>query len=187
MKNNDESVCGRKAWLEAALKTLSNEGVDNVRVERLARDLGVTKGSFYWHFKNRNDLLEQIIYYWSDEMTALVFEKVAHLEVDPKAKILALLEEITLKRRGKFDPPIRSWSKNDKAVAKAVRKVDGQRLAFLAGLFSQAGFNTTDADIRSQLLYGYMIGESSVLHHVDKKHELDKLQSMLKVITAKPA
>ena len=56
-------------WLEAASQALSEEGVAGIKVERLAKSLGIAKAGFYWHFKNRDDLLQQLLDYWTHEVT----------------------------------------------------------------------------------------------------------------------
>lgn len=64
----------RAQWVAAGLESLRQGGVGAVRVERLAARLGITKGSFYWHFRNRGDLLDALLEYWAREMTDAEFE-----------------------------------------------------------------------------------------------------------------
>ena len=64
----------RLSWIKTAFDTLYEEGIEQVRVERLAKKLKVTKGSFYWHFRDRAELLDALIEYWNDEMTRTVLE-----------------------------------------------------------------------------------------------------------------
>jgi len=173
-----------EVWMSLALEILASEGVERVMVEPMARKLGVTKGSFYWHFKNRNDLLQQMVDHWAAEMTSLVIDKVATKDTPPQEKMLTLVEEISLKRRGRFDPAIRAWSKKDVMVEKTVRDIDKMRLTFLANLLEDAGFSEDDADIRARLLYGYMVGESSVLHNSNKFEQFESLKRMIDIVFA---
>jgi len=182
LKKNTERSFNREDWLQLALKVLIRDGVERVRVEPLAKELGVTKGSFYWHFKNRDDLLSQILSYWSDEMTAQVFHKITKMEVSPKDKMFALMEEVVIKKRGKYDSAIRSWAKQSKAVALAVGKIDHLRLEFLSKLFTEIGFSKSQAQIRAQLMYGYMVGEPSIVSHVSRAEHLSTMRTMIDVV-----
>ena len=69
MKKLPRKRVTKAEWQELALKVLASEGVQGVRVERLARDLGIAKAGFYWHFRDRRDLLQSILAYWANEFT----------------------------------------------------------------------------------------------------------------------
>jgi AcrR family transcriptional regulator len=124
----------KEDWLKAARLALLQHGPDGVRVEPLAKDLGVTKGSFYWHFKDRNDLLEALIKEWEEE-TDVFLENLS--ELDPhKAfeKIIAVVKERTLaseKGESPSDVAIFAWAGIDTAVAKRVNKSEEERMGLL--------------------------------------------------------
>ena len=81
----------RNAWLVQALKILSREGLAGVRVEKIARSLHVTKGSFYWHFKDRDDLFSGMLDYWADVLTDDVFKEVLACRGNAKRRLLKLM------------------------------------------------------------------------------------------------
>ena len=81
----------RDAWLQHALEVLRAEGISGVRVERLARDLKVTKGSFYWHFEDRSDLLENILEYWDGRYTDVALQNRELTDVEPALGLLRLI------------------------------------------------------------------------------------------------
>lgn len=121
-------------WLKAARLALLHHGPDGVRVEPLAKELGVTKGSFYWHFKDRNDLLEALLKEWEEE-TDVFLENLG--ELDPHRafeKILATVKERTLaseKGESSSDVAIFAWASVDPEVAKRVNKSEEERMGLL--------------------------------------------------------
>lgn len=152
----------RNAWLEKALQILASEGLAGVRVEKLARSLHVTKGSFYWHFKNRDDLLRGMLDYWADALTDEVFREVLACPGDAKVRLLKLMEVVEETGADRFEYAIRSWAFHDKTVARKVRKVDEQRLAIIKGLFTQAGFPESEADARARLYINFQVAAPGI-------------------------
>ena len=84
----------KQRWMVAGLEALRKGGVAGVRVERLAADLGITKGSFYWHFRDRGGLLEALLEFWSREMTDVEFERVGAMRAGLAGRLLALAEDV---------------------------------------------------------------------------------------------
>lgn len=131
---------GRDDWLVQALEVLQAEGIRGVRVERLARDLGVTKGSFYWHFKSRDDLFDSLLDHWTRVWTTAVIAEARESHSDPKAQLLQLLEQVTRHQMGRYDLPIRAWAAFDERAARAVERVDAMRLGAIEDMVRQLGF-----------------------------------------------
>ena len=161
-KNDKNNRQTRESWVLAALETLHKEGIEKVRVERLAKKLGVTKGSFYWHFKDRTDLLDSLLDYWSNELTQSVLDYAKTFYGDPRQRIYNTLDEVIGKERAAYDPAIRSWANHDSQAKRVVAQIDKIRMSFLQGLFVDAGFNEDDAEIRARLMYYYILGEHFV-------------------------
>lgn len=152
----------RQQWLAAGLEALRRGGAGEVRVERLAADLGITKGSFYWHFRGRGELLDALLEYWAREMTDLELERVAALGGGLAARLLALAQDVLEKGLGRFDPAIRTWARQDRKVAAAVAHVDRRRMRALAGFFADGGFSAAEARARARLFYAFLLGEPQV-------------------------
>ena len=91
-RNETSGRLSRDDWLAAALEVLYDEGVGNVSIVRIARDLGVTRGSFYWHFKDRHDLLRSLLDFWVHSQTEAILEKVDQFEGTPSERLLKLME-----------------------------------------------------------------------------------------------
>jgi AcrR family transcriptional regulator len=149
-------------WLQAGLDALRNGGVAAVRIERLADELGVTKGSFYHHFRDRGALLDALLEFWSREMTDAEFARIGTLRGGLEARLAALAEDVLEKGMGRYDPAIRAWARHDRKVAAAVAQVDRRRVRALAALFEQGGFAAIPARTRARLFYTFLLGEPQV-------------------------
>ncbi len=158
-----ETRLGREDWIEAGLAALAADGPDGVRVERLARALGATKGSFYWHFRDRAELQDAILDVWDERTTPAILAQVAGPgPAEPRLRRLARLvtdagepgELLELERA------VRAWAVFDPAVAARVARVDGARLAGLRALFRECGFGPGDAELRARIFVYYVPGEA---------------------------
>ena len=106
----------REDWLAAALEVLYGEGVGKVSIVRIARDLGVTSGSFYWHFKDRNDLLRSLLSFWVRTQTEAIFEEVEQSEGTPSELLFKLMEILTLGEQARYEVAVRAWAGFDGVV-----------------------------------------------------------------------
>jgi AcrR family transcriptional regulator len=166
-------------WLVAGLDALRKGGVAEVRVERLAESLGITKGSFYWHFRNRGELLEALLEFWSREMTDVEFERIQALRMGVAERLAELAEDVLEKGMGRYDPAIRAWARHDRKVAAAVARVDRRRVRALAGFFEEGGFSAADARTRARLFYTFLLGEPQVRAPAREAGELERMVKIL--------
>jgi AcrR family transcriptional regulator len=157
MEKEIASKLGRQDWLNIGIQTLIEKGIEAVRVEPLAKLLNVTRGSFYWHFKNRDDLLEEILREWEARNTKSIIEQIEGLNSSPTAKLLSLLE-IAAEDDNLLEKAVRVWSVNDARAAVAIARVDEQRLDYLQNLFLQLGFSEIDSKVRAQIAYSVRLG-----------------------------
>jgi AcrR family transcriptional regulator len=141
----------REDWLRAARLALLHKGPEGVRVEPLARDLGVTKGSFYWHFRDRGELLETLLVEWEQE-TALLTE--ALRLADPRDELPAIVAELdrrnTASEKGESpsDAAIFAWAASDAAVARRANAAEAERLRLFRRL-------TGKKDLADLFYYAY--------------------------------
>lgn len=149
----------REDWVRAALRALASGGPDAVRVEALARELGVSKGGFYWHFEDRVALLEEALATWEKTGTEDVIAAVEGSDDDPRAK-LRLLFEMAPAARGLFavELALRDWSRRDRAVARRLRRVDNRRLSYLRELLGEFCADAEEVEARALLAYSLFIG-----------------------------
>lgn len=144
-------------WAEAALDAIARDGVAGVAVEPLAKNLGVTKGSFYWHFPNREALLEAALDLWERRETGEVIEKV-RLENDPRRRIEVLFREVAGDRRTSPLYLALSAASGDPKIGAAVRRVAERRLGFMAECFAALGLGEEDARRRALMAYAMYLG-----------------------------
>jgi AcrR family transcriptional regulator len=169
---------GREDWLARALKALETEGVAGVRVESLARSLGVTKGSFYWHFKDRDDLLESLLDYWANEVNTKVIEENRASGGDARARLRHLMRSITERELTRYDLAVRAWAVFDPRAAGAAKQSDEQRYAYVKGLFHEIGFRGSPLELRTRLFMHYQIAEPILFlkHSAAERRKLLKLR-----------
>jgi AcrR family transcriptional regulator len=147
----------RTVWIDAGLKALAGGGPDAVRIEPLARSLGVTRGGFYGHFEDRAAFLEAMLDTWEAAATDDVLEQVERRGGDPRTKIRragALTFSETLLP---IELAIRDWSRRDPAVAERLRRVDNRRMEYLRSLFA-AFCDDAEVEARSVLAFTLAIG-----------------------------
>ena|ERR1700690_225193 len=149
-------------WVKAAARRLASAGSEAVAIEPLAREMGVTKGSFYWHFPDRPTLLEALIADWEARATTPILDRLKRLGGAPADRLSALMATVAAEGGGSLDPAFRAWAKNNNRAAAAVGRVDAARLAFIAGEFRTLGFPATAAWTRARLFYLHLLGEHAL-------------------------
>ena len=149
----------RLDWLMKALEIFVAEGIDAVRITRLAQELGVTRGSFYWHFQNREDLIDALVSYWKDKNTSAITESVT-TAASLAEGIFRFFE--TCIDAALFDPrldlALREWARRSSAVRSMVDIEDEARIASLREFFARFGYAMPQALIRARVLYYSQIG-----------------------------
>ncbi len=154
---------GAHDWLVGALEALGRAGVVGVNIENVARSMGATKGSFYHHFKDREEFVNRLLEYWETELTDKIDAHLSHLHGKPAEQLLALLEFIAENETNRYDGSMRAWALHDERVATVVRRVDQKRLAYVRDLFLRLGFPADQAAMRSRMSYYYVVGEHTAL------------------------
>ncbi|MGI9326295.1 MAG: TetR/AcrR family transcriptional regulator [Pseudomonadales bacterium] len=146
-------------WIDEAFRDFACGGVDRVRVERLAASLGVTKGSFYWHFKNRQELLDAMLSHWEETGTKRIIERVDAAVQDPRDRIKTLIEfaMVVSETEAAIDAKLRVWAATDDKTAAVLARVDKRRVGYVVQLFRAIG--VTQPRHRATALYRMMIGE----------------------------
>jgi AcrR family transcriptional regulator len=157
------------AWIEAAFEALARDGIEAVRVEPLAEALSVTKGSFYWHFADRDALLAALFDRWAKGRVAAIRAE-TDSGAEPRATLYRLIE---LYARGPntrglaIELAIRGLARGDARAAAAVNAVDAERLARVAALFGGLGHKPAEAEARAFLFYAFVFGQSLIARRSD--------------------
>lgn len=142
------------------LEVLAAGGPDAVRVEALAKRLGVTKGGFYGFFADRDALLESMLDTWERESTDEVLARIEREGGDPKTKIQrAGLLTFSSDRLLPIDLAIRDWARRDESVAERLRRVDNRRMELLREMIGTFCSDPDEVEARSVLAFCLLIGE----------------------------
>jgi AcrR family transcriptional regulator len=171
-KPSAEPPLGRKDWIEAAITMLAEDNVEALRVDTLAEKLGVTKGSFYWHFKGREDLLSGVVETWRLRMTSETRKSIVDTSGTPWERLERLIRIAISPRQdvpgGPFEMTLRDWARRDQKVAAVVREVDAERVKFLRQLYREAGLGDADAEDFAELHMAFVIGTRMMLAPSDR-------------------
>ena len=138
----------RESWLQETLKVLQYRGVDGVKIVVIAESLGVTSGSFYWHFKDLRDLLDCLLEFWEREMTDAVVRVAKAYDGPPEDRILNLMYQVMEEDAATYDHAISIWARKDPAANEVFTRTLRKRFDFASWMFKQSGFSGRPADIR---------------------------------------
>jgi AcrR family transcriptional regulator len=150
----------RNRWIEAGLSALAAGGPDAVRIESLAQALGVSKGGFYWHFSDRQSLLEEMLDAWERTWVDEVIEAVEAEEGDARSRLRRLfaLAAASGAELLKIELAIRNWARREKAVAERLWQVDNRRMNYMRSLFGAICEDDDEVEARCMLAFSLFIG-----------------------------
>ena len=163
----------RKVWVASAIEILATDGLAGLRVEVLAKRLKVTKGSFYWHFQDKRDLLLAVLIEWRDGRIHDILKQTRAVPGEELKQIYHVIDvySASRNRRGMMiELAVRDWARRDAEAAAVVSEVDDIRLRCARQLFLACGVPLAEASSRSMLLYAYVFGVSLMLY---EKFDLD--------------
>lgn len=150
-------------WVAAGFAELARSGVEGVRVEVLAKNLGVTKGGFYRRFSDRAALLAAMLLRWRDGRIATIEKHTALDGATARERlkaIVTLYSEHTNTEAMAIELAIRQWARTDEAAAAAVASVDAARLKNVGQLYRATGLSSEEADAKAFLFYCFIFGQS---------------------------
>ena len=151
------------AWIEEGLRALAAGGPEAVRVEVLARALGVTKGGFYRHFDDRPALLDEMLDAWEQLGVDHVIDAVDDGGGDARARLRRLFEVTsTTGEVWSIELAVREWARRDSAVAARLKRVDNRRMDYLRSLFGEFCADPDEVEVRCLMVYSLFIGARSL-------------------------
>ncbi|MHC4959594.1 MAG: TetR/AcrR family transcriptional regulator [Planctomycetota bacterium] len=177
----------REDWLAGALGVLQERGIGALRVRTLAKALGVTMGSFYWHFESTEDFKRALLVYWRDELTGRYIRDAQASSDEPGEQLRAITEALDESRVARFEAVVRAWAAYDPDVRGVVEAVDHMRLEFLLDLFGRLGFRGVDRELRARLLMHYQMAEPLVLAAPSEARRRSLRRSRLRFLTDRRA
>ncbi|MGY3441622.1 MULTISPECIES: TetR/AcrR family transcriptional regulator [unclassified Bradyrhizobium] len=168
-----------KDWLDQGLKTLARRGFTALKAEPLAKAMGVSRGSFYWHFADIGAYQAAILTYWREVAAERV---IAELDTIPEGgDALALLLRRSFSARLALERAVRSWATADAAARAAVLAVDQRRIGYIETLLRQAGFPDEAAGGRAQILYWAFIGYAVSEQTLPKARQQAAIDQLLRI------
>ncbi|MEM8929797.1 MAG: TetR/AcrR family transcriptional regulator [Acidobacteriota bacterium] len=175
-------------WIDAGTTALARGGLAAVRVEVLARELGVTKGSFYWHFDNRNALITAMLEAWEARQTLSIIEQVESTGGDAADRLVELsrLTDLDSDSDHEIEIALREAARRDPTVAAFVRRVDEQRMAYLRRLYTDLGYAPVDAEARSLMSYSLLVGDALISAEPVAASRRELLQACRRLLFAPP-
>jgi AcrR family transcriptional regulator len=175
----------RGSWIDEGMRALAAGGPDAVRIELLARALGVSRGGFYWHFDDRHGLLVEILDTWERVSVDEVIERVDSEGGDTRVKLrrlsrLAASSDEPLR----IDLAVRDWARREPAVAERLRRVDNRRMDYLRSLFGAFCPNRDDVEARCIVFYSLWIGSHFIAADHGSRSRADVLRLAMKRLLA---
>lgn len=175
-------------WIEVALQTLVEHGIEAVQITALARRLNVTRGSFYWHFETRDDLLDALIAEWRARNTDVIVDAISEAPSLDEGilELFAVWVDHT-----RFDPDldsaIRAWAKRDKTLSETLKTEDDARINAIAAFYGRHGYDPQEAFIRARVIYLTQISfyALGVDEDEDVMHRLSYLEAYFKSFTGR--
>ena len=176
MKLKSERIT-RDQWLLKALELFGKSGEGGLHIEKLARAIGVSKSGFYWHFRDRDDLLDQLLDYWAHEYTDVVAGNPLFEMAPPRRRLIMIATAVFEQNLTKFDVAFFTWANKEPAIARRVSKVIESRMNFTRQAFSELGFEGDDLEMRASTFLGYLTLERQLYGNGKKKvQELRELR-----------
>jgi AcrR family transcriptional regulator len=154
---------GRNDWVLAGLRALVRGGIAAVKVEALARDIGTTKGSFYWHFKDLAELHQTMLELWEALATTAITAAVKGSGRDPHGQLMLLVDMVSVRPGEAYggieiEPALRDWGRTDPRARAVLDRVDRQRLVDLQHFLRAVGVPDIELLPKAQLIYASVIG-----------------------------
>ncbi len=178
----------KQVWIDAAYTALTTSGVESVKVMELAKSLSVTRTAFYWHFKSREALLEELIQMWEDKNTGnLVRQTEAYAENISEAVFnifdLWISDELF---DSKLDLAIRYWARIDEALQRRLDDADERRIAAIKAMFERHGFTPVQGETRAMTIYYTQVGYIAMEVSESVDFRIARMPEYVGIFTGRP-
>lgn len=166
----------RKKWLEFSLDLLIKDGNIKVRLDHLVRCMGVSKGSFYWHFNNRDDFILSLVKHWAMVSTEVVIDHMNQVSGSAEERLFELIKYIVTNDLRRYDFAIRALVLMEPQIAHIVSKTDEQLLGLTQNLFAEMGFEGTGLEMRVRILVTFLVMEQGLFINNTVENRVEMLQ-----------
>jgi len=169
-------------WVVVGFDILAEQGITGIKIHRMAERLDVTKGSFYWHFRDLDDFLDALTRKWAEEMGTRYLATAGGPDEHPSARMQNRLRVFLSRPVRMLDREMRHWARNDERAREALERTDRQIYAQIQRDLRELGFGDAEAEWRASVLFYASIGYAAVAHpltQADLRSEAFKLLQLL--------
>jgi AcrR family transcriptional regulator len=172
-------------WLEVGFAVLAEEGIRGVKIDRMAERLGVTKGSFYWHFKDLNDFLDGLAAKWAGEMVNRYLATGGGPGEHPAARMRNRLRVYLSRQVRALDREMRNWASSDERARRALQRTDRLIFEQMTRDIEELGFPPAEAQWRASVLFYASVGYAAVGHPLTEPTLRDEGFKLLELLTSR--
>ncbi len=169
-------------WLDAGFALISKEGMRAVKIDRLCEQLGVTKGSFYWHFSDIGAYFRALAAAWGDAQRAGRTSLESAKSLSPHERLSVMMRHLTSPRQWMLERAIREWARWDADVAAEVRASDRWVFGEVRRAFSDAGFPAEEATVRARAAFAAGVGFIHLADTPPPAGEADEYERFLEIM-----
>ena len=173
-------------WLQAGYALLAEQGVRALKVERLCQQLGVTRGSFYWHFEDMDGYRAALVESWN---TFLEQDRQSLAELDalpPRKRLSSMMIALVSPRHWMLERAMREWARSDSVAAANIRAADRRLLHSVAKAYADYGFSPDDAKLRAELTFAAGIGLLHLAGSAEQAQSIAQRERFLDLMLAEP-
>lgn len=168
-------------WLDHGLKTLADQGIGALKAAKMAEALGVSRGSFYWHFEDIHDFEARLLDRWQTLTTDETIR-----EMDTAASKTERLPELMIKAfrtRPDLDRAVRVWAQIDEGARAKLRKVDALRIEYLKSLLVAGGLTDEQAQYRARFIYAGSLGDAVIAERAGPQFTTSQLRELAEIVS----
>jgi AcrR family transcriptional regulator len=184
-KKTSENRLDQSTFLKQALKVIGRTGKGWIGVHELTKLMGVTTGSFYWHFKNRNEFVTALLEHWAEEFNYRARSIIEQTGQDPRDQLLKLAKLITHDELSSKDLAMRAWALRENEVAQFLEKVENFRYRFIRSLFEQIGFKGDQLESRTRTFICYFSLETFLQIPLSDKKRKDLVEPLVELLLSR--
>ena len=172
-------------WVDTGFAILADEGIQRVKIDRMAERLGVTKGSFYWHFRDLDDFQDALAAKWAGEMGSRYLATAGSPDQPPSTRMQNRLRVYLSRRVRTLDREMRQWARSDERARAALEQTDRQIFTQMTSDLRELGFSDADAEWRASVLFYASIGYAAVGHPLTEADLRSQGLKLLQLLTAR--
>lgn len=182
-KKNKPNRLTREQWLQKSLDLLISGKHGKLRIDKITKDLNVTKGSFYWHFKNRRDFIESLAQYWDRIVQDELIEKANELYDGSKERMAYIIQDALQRNLISYDAAMQMLAHKEPCIAPIISNGFKKRMAFVESVLKSFGFTANELELRKHLLVSYFLLDAALIGQSTLKKRLEKAMNMLDFLT----